>query len=56
MRRRGGAGPSRAQAPREVLKLYAGGTAVRPSLMLDAPSLYGPHKTLYNRYVGWAES
>ena len=20
----------------------------------DAPSLYGPHKTLYNRYVRWA--
>ena len=21
---------------------------------IDAPSLYGPHKTLYNRYVRWA--
>jgi transposase len=21
---------------------------------VDAPSLYGPHKTLYNRYVRWA--
>ena len=21
---------------------------------IDAPSVYGPHKTLYNRYVRWA--
>jgi len=22
---------------------------------IDAPSVYGPHKTLYNRYVGWRQ-